>query len=362
MFQRRAKLGSAASRQFQNSAMRCYNGFVRVSLILTVKNEAAALAPLFDSIVAQTRALDEIVVADGGSTDGTLERLREYATRLPIKILSVPGANISQGRNAAIRAASHDLICSTDAGVRLDEHWVEELIKPLDEGRTTNDESHHHSSFILHPSSFDVVSGFFLPDPHGVFETALAATTLPTLSDIRPERFLPSSRSIAFRKAAWQAVNGYPEWLDYCEDLIFDFALREKFQFAFAPKALVYFRPRSSLRAFFKQYYQYARGDGKANLWLLRHLIRYATYLVALPLAIAFFFLGFGFLAIGVLGIGFLGMFYSPYKRLFPLMQNFSFFARARAIAWVPVIRVTGDIAKMLGYPVGIVWRMRNRK
>jgi hypothetical protein len=32
---------------------------------------------------------------------------------------------------------------------------------------------------------------------------------------------------------------------------------------------------------------------------------------------------------------------------------------RVQAILWVPVIRVTGDVAKMLGYPVGWLWRLR---
>ena len=27
----------------------------------------------------------------------------------------------------------------------------------------------------------------------------------------------------------------------------------------------------------------------------------------------------------------------------------------------VPLIRVTGDVAKMIGYPVGVWWRLRNR-
>ena len=112
----------------------------------------------------------------------------------------------------------------------------------------------------------------------------MGATVLPRLGDVKPEKFLPSSRSVAFTKAAWQAVGGYPEWLDYCEDLVFDFALLEKYRpFAFAPEAIAHFRPRGSLKSFFRQYYLYARGDGKANLWLKRHLIRYGTYLVGLP-------------------------------------------------------------------------------
>jgi hypothetical protein len=35
---------------------------------------------------------------------------------------------------------------------------------------------------------------------------------------------------------------------------------------------------------------------------------------------------------------------------------------RWQAIGWVPIIRITGDVAKMVGYPVGVVWRLRRRK
>lgn len=334
---------------------------MRVSLIATVKNEAGSLPGWLASIATQSRPPDEIVIVDGGSTDRTLDILREHAARLQLKIIEQPGANISQGRNRAIREATGEIICSTDAGTRLDECWVEELVKPFEDGEQKTEDG-SPSSVIGHPSSVDVVSGFFVPAPVGVFETALAATTLPALADIRPEKFLPSSRSIAFRKAAWEKVGGYPEWLDFCEDLIFDFALRDAgFRFEFAPRAVVHFRPRSNLRAFFKQYYQYARGDGKANLWFARHFIRYATYLVAIPFLFALAFLGFWRWALGFFLVGFLSMFFTPYKRLMPMLAPFSLVDKLRAVIWVPIIRITGDIAKMLGYPVGVAWRAQTR-
>lgn len=336
-----------------------YNANVSVSLIITVKNESPAIQRLLESIAAQTRAPDEIVIVDGGSADNTLEVLGDYATRLPLKIISMPGANISQGRNAAIREAAGDIICSTDAGVRLDERWGEELVKPFDTRPMTEDGM--LSSVIRPPTSVDVVSGFFVPDPVGVFEIALAATTLPALADIRPEKFLPSSRSIAFRKSAWEKVGGYPEWLDYCEDVIFDFALRAAgFRFVFVPRAVAHFRPRENLRAFFKQYYFYARGDGKANLFFKRHLIRYATYLVAIPLVLVLFLLGFSFLGVAFLVLGFLIMFFTPYKRLRAMPSTW--LEKLCASVWIPIVRVTGDIAKMIGYPVGAVWRWQNRR
>ncbi|MCA9966651.1 MAG: hypothetical protein KC423_20520, partial [Anaerolineales bacterium] len=35
---------------------------------------------------------------------------------------------------------------------------------------------------------------------------------------------------------------------------------------------------------------------------------------------------------------------------------------RLRAFALIPIIRLVGDVAKMLGYPVGLLWRWRNRR
>ncbi len=315
---------------------------MKASLIVTVKNEAVSLDTLLDSIAAQTRLPDEVVVCDGGSTDGTLDRLRAEA-RFPLRVLSRPESNISQGRNAAIQAASSEIIASTDAGVRLDRDWLRHLIAPFE-----------------HDEDVAVVSGFFRPAPQTTFEAAMGATVLPELRDIRPETFLPSSRSVAFRKGAWQAVGGYPEWLDYGEDLIFDFALRRKHEsFGFAPEAIVYFRPRGSLRAFFKQYYLYARGDGKANLWPRRHAIRYATYLVAVP-GIALLSASVSPWFLLLYAIGAAAYTRTPYRRLWPRLGTLSFENKLKTIALVPVIRLVGDVAKMIGYPVGVAWRMRH--
>ncbi|MCW1969373.1 MAG: glycosyl transferase, partial [Anaerolineae bacterium] len=188
------------------------------------------------------------------------------------------------------------------------------------------------------------------------------ATVLPELRDIKPETFLPSSRSVAFLKTAWARVNGYPEWLDYCEDLIFDFAIRAQCGgFSFAPNALVYFRPRGSLRSFYKQYYLYARGDGKANLWLKRHLIRYATYLIGFPALVLGALLITPWLWFCLFVAGFLYV-KTPLRRLVAMPQwpSLSLAERLKALAFVPIIRVVGDIAKMIGYPAGLAWRMVN--
>jgi glycosyltransferase involved in cell wall biosynthesis len=316
-----------------------------VSLVMTVRDEGESIGRLMRSILAGSVRPAEIVIADGGSTDNTQTIVQAYDALLPIRLISVPGANISEGRNAAIRAARHDIIAVTDAGVRLSPQWLAELVEP----------------FETDPQ-VEVVSGFFLPDPHTPFETAMGATVLPTLEDVDPRTFLPSSRSIAFRREAWEKAGGYPEWLDYCEDLVFDLVLKkEGTRFHFAPDALVYFRPRSNLRAFFVQYYRYARGDGKANLWPMRHAARYATYTLG-PLLAGWALRKRGLPgAVILLALLVAASLYvrRPYVRLIPHLSDLPPHHALYALLLVPAIRLTGDIAKMAGYPVGVRWRVK---
>ena len=100
-----------------------------------------------------------------------------------------------------------------------------------------------------------------------------------------------------------------------------------------------------------------SKGDGKADLWQERHAIRYATYLLGVPL-------------IGWLGARrspwFWGLFLlggaiyarRPVQRLLPFLPKMSLRDKVAALAVIPVIRVVGDVAKMGGYPVGVWWRL----
>ena len=311
-----------------------------VSLIFTVRNEESALPTLLTSLEAQERPPDEIVIADGGSTDGTVPLLRAYAAaRQHVSLLEVPGANIAEGRNAAIRAATGDVIAVTDAGVSLPTYWLAELVRPLE-----------------NRPEVDMVSGYSRPDPHTRFEALLAATTLPLVSEVREDSYLASSRSVAFRRELWEKAGGYPEWLDYCEDVVFD--LNSKAVGAhvvFQPAASARFRPRPHLRAFFLQYYRYARGDGKANLWPERHLLRYTAYALGAVLLWRgrqnpLWWIVLAFAAVAGTRKPFIRMLTEPSPR--------NKMSLIPALGSIVAIRIVGDIAKMLGYPVGVWWRL----
>ncbi|NJP05835.1 MAG: glycosyltransferase [Chloroflexaceae bacterium] len=312
-----------------------------ISLICTVRDEADNIAALLDSMLAQSRLPDEIVINDCGSRDTTAAIVAQYAARTPRIRLIAGGCNIASGRNHAIEQAAGPLIACTDAGLVLDRYWLERIIAPLCAGHA------------------DHVGGFFCAAPRSRFELALGATNYRDADEIDADALFALWQSMAFRKAVWQAVGGFPEWLSHCEDVVFDRAVsRAGYRRAFVADALVYFRPRSSMRAFARQYVLYARGDGIAGLWPLRHAIRYGTYTtLLLLLTVGWRAPRWRGLVAALLLIGGMAYTHRPYRRLWRATRQLSPADRALTLALVPVIRVTGDGAKMLGYPLGILRR-----
>jgi len=306
-----------------------------VSLVVTMKNERPSLESFLASVYSQSRMPDEIVIVDGGSHDGTAELLLDHERRLGgrLVVLQAPGTNIAAGRNIGIERARGPLLAITDAGTVLDRRWLEQLVAPLADTGTA------------------VSSGFFEPGGTSWFERTLSTIITPQREDVRADSFLPSSRSVAFRKDWWQRVGGYPQWLQHCEDLVFDLALRDAgAEFAFAPDAVVSWTARSSLRAFFRQYFLYARGDGHARLWPQRHVARYTAY--GLGLALVLTARRRPVLLVPL--VGGTAIHLRRYAaRLLRHPPHVDRLGNILAIAALPGIVATGDVAKMAGYPVG---------
>jgi glycosyltransferase involved in cell wall biosynthesis len=231
---------------------------VKVTLIATVKDAADHIDGFVASIASQTRPPDEVIIVDGGSTDGTVETLRLAEA---VTLVEEPGANIARGRNLAIAAATHDVIAVSDADCVLEATWLERILEPLGSGA-------------------DVAMGFYEPIVHGLWDACIASVNLPLdAGDVDPARFMPSARSLAFRRDAIERVGGYPEWLAIGEDMWVNHRWRELgLDLRFAPDAIVRWRLRPTLAATWTQYARYARGDARAGMHPARHALRYATY------------------------------------------------------------------------------------
>jgi glycosyltransferase involved in cell wall biosynthesis len=93
----------------------------RVSAVITAYNSEAFLAEAIDSILKQTRAVDEIVVVDDGSTDHTRQVVAEFADQ-GIKFIQQHNMGASAARNKGIRETSGEFVTFLDA----DDLWLED--------------------------------------------------------------------------------------------------------------------------------------------------------------------------------------------------------------------------------------------
>jgi len=241
----------------------------KVSLISTVLNEEDNIKEFIESILKQTKIPDEFIIVDGGSTDRTYKILRDYSEKYGwIKVYQVKGASIGKGRNFAIEKAKNEIIAVTDAGCLIDEKWLEEITKPLIEGRA------------------EVVVGNYLPWYRNDFEYILGKVIIKDGSKLSPSR--ASSRSIAFLKKCWKKIGGYPENFSFGEDTNFNLKIFPKFKIAYAPNAIVYWKMRPTIKEVFKQFYRYGRGDrAYGNLFKMKKNL---IFILGFWISLFFFF------------------------------------------------------------------------
>src|SRR5258708_3265822 len=224
----------------------------------------------------QTLAPAEVIIVDGGSTDGTWERLlaarEKYPTLVPIRDESCnlqrsPGP-IARGRNVAIAAASFDIVACADAGCIYHPEWLAKLTGPIFAGESQYSVG---GSYIDSRTStvWDRASAPFF----GVKLNAHAATKSCT------------ARSMAFRKELWQRVGGFPENVFLGEDTVFDSKVRKLVAPAFPERAKASYQPRHTFRTALRQMVSYSvtggvLGGRSARLW--RNLARCVAEILAI--------------------------------------------------------------------------------
>jgi glycosyltransferase involved in cell wall biosynthesis len=241
------------------------------SIVTTVLNEVEDIERLAMSLLAQEPVAAEVIVVDGGSTDGTWERLlalmatdrRLVAIRDETCNLKNSPGPIARGRNVAIRAAKSEVIACADAGCRYAPDWLKNLTAPLVSGE---------AEYALGGSCID-------PEQRTAWDVAAAPFFGIRLGVDAPTKSC-TARSMAFTKKLWGEIGGFPEHLFLGEDTVFDLEARQRTKPAFIPNAKALYRPRFTLRSAISDIGRYSRTDGQTRVRRSR-LIRNAERCVA---------------------------------------------------------------------------------
>ena len=246
-----------------------------MTIVIPLKNEARTISKLCESLDAQTYDAFEVLFVDGGSTDHTIPLIEQFIHNRPnYRLMVIEGANRAKARNVGIAAASTAIIACTDAGVVLDDQWLENLMKPFRD------------------DAIDFVSGVYVGTAENFIQRAIIALQYPKIEHLSETTFLPSSRSIAFKKELWSKIGGYPEHLEKAEDTYLDLkAFELGCPIALAKDAVVYWPPRTSLSSLFSQYSSYAEWDTKAGLLLKVRVYRqlfFAYFLIVMFSVLSF--------------------------------------------------------------------------
>lgn len=301
---------------------------MKVSVVVTVFNEEESIGKLLEGLLAQTKVPNEIIIVDGGSADITVQNISEACHfvvkvksqkyKAKVKIFIKPG-NRSVGRNEGIKQARNEIIAITDAGCYPKKDWLEKLITPFE-----NPDVH-------------IVSGYYA----GIARTSFEEAAIPyflVMPDraLRQTEFLPSARSMAIRKSAWEKVGGFPEEFSHNEDLVFSHRLKEAgFSFAFSREAIVYWYPPKNLKEAAIKFFRFSLGDAQSGV------SRPKVYLIFLR-----YFLGlFAAMVYGQVAVWFLVAYV-----VWAISKNLRYVSSLQQAAWLVTIQIVSDICVMLGW------------
>ncbi len=228
-----------------------------ITVVVPVRNEARFIEDTLTQILEQDYPAErlEIIVADGGSEDGTSQIVAGLAARFPqIRLVNNPGKRSSAGRNIGFRQGRGEFFLVIDGHCHIDNR---QLLRNLADRFAR--------------SGADCLGRPQPLDPPGLsrFQQAVAAARASRLghgggsliySDYEGYAS-PVSNGAAYRRRVFDLVGYVDETFDACEDVEFNYRVEQAGLVAYTSPALkVRYYPREDLPGLLRQMLRYGRG------------------------------------------------------------------------------------------------------
>jgi len=262
-----------------------------VSVVIPVLDEERHLQDAVARILGQRYAGSlEVVLALGPSADRTDEvaaKLAEADSR--VRSVPNPTGRTPAGLNAAIASAMHDIIVRVDGHALVPDDYLATAVETL--VRT----------------GADNVGGIMAAEGVTTFERAVAQAMISRLGVGGASFHVGGQEGPAltvylgaFRRSALERVGGYDETMVRAQDWEMNYRIRESGGLVwFTPAMRVTYRPRPSLGALARQYFDYGRWRREVAR---RHPETLSARYLAAPVALIAVVIGTALGLIGVVG------------------------------------------------------------
>jgi glycosyltransferase involved in cell wall biosynthesis len=218
-----------------------------ISIVVPLRNEERYVERLTRSLLEQDYPHDryEIIVADGGSTDGTLAILSRVDPEGRVRVLPNPGRTAPAALNVAIAAARGEIVTRVDGHSYVAADYLSRIVAVMEE------------------TGAKVVGGPVRMDADTPFRRALVeALYAPIAVGSVPYRTLATRAEVAslqtgsFRREVLDRVGPFDEALAVVEDLDMNTRIRKAgFVLLLDPSIRFWYLPRASLSRLWKQIY-----------------------------------------------------------------------------------------------------------
>ena len=222
-----------------------------VSVILPVLNEEDYLAHAVSAILGQDFDGDlEVVLAIGPSKDKTMEIAKELAKKdNRVKIVENPSGRTAAGLNLAIQNSIYPIIVRVDGHANIPVDYISIAVELLKKTGAVN------------------VGGIMAAEGQTEFENAVASAMRSPLGVGAAKFHTGGSAGESdtvylgvFKREALLAIGGFDEHFTRAQDWELNYRLRQNGgKIYFDPRLTVTYRPRRSLLALGKQYFEYGR-------------------------------------------------------------------------------------------------------